>query len=169
MDEFSTNLGEAPQYAWSREGCPVEVIQPGQKIASYTVIICVRNVEKQAIINYKLIKKTRENRGTKVKDIYEFLESINLSSSYLLLDNASIHDAPKRRKELGLPSIQEQAIKKNMLLKYLPRYAPQMNPAELCINFIKGRIKSSQPRTEERLREVIKEAIDFLNQKDLTE
>lgn len=172
IDEFSTNLGEAPQYAWSREGCPVEVIQPGQKGSRYTVIICVRNVNKEAVVNCKTIGKTRKKKGTNAKDFYDFITDTRLKlpdnkMHHILLDNASIHSTTKELRDLGL-SIEELVVQKNTVLVYLPRYAPQMNPAELCINFIKGRIRSKQPRTEERLREVIKEAIDLLNEEDLT-
>jgi transposase len=173
VDEFHTHLGKAPHYAWSREGCPVEVIQPGQKGSRFTVIICVRSVNKQAVIDYKLIKKNREKKGTKAVDFYNFIKDIRLKLStnethYILLDNASIHHADKKLKSFGLLSIEELSIQEKFTLIYLPRYAPMLNPAELAINIIGYYIETNQPRTEKELRVVIEKAISFLNQHDFT-
>src|SRR5215212_1671080 len=41
VDEFPTHLGEIPQYAWSRKGCSAEIIQTGQKVTTFTVIVCI--------------------------------------------------------------------------------------------------------------------------------
>lgn len=175
LDEFPTHLGEAPQYAWSRKGCSAEVIQTGQKVATFTVIVCIQNINKQGIISCEVIKneknKERKKKGTNALHFYNYLKSINLPTNekyYLLLDNASIHRTTKELRELGL-SIEELVAQKNIVLVYFPKCVPQIDPVELCNNFIRGRIKSEQPRTEETLRKVIKEAVDLLNQKDLTE
>jgi DDE superfamily endonuclease len=168
-------LGEAPQYAWSRKGCSAEVIQTGQKVATFTVIVCIQNTNKKGVISCEVIKneksKKRKKKGTNALRFYNYFKNINPSTNekyYLLLDNAKIHYTTKELMGLGL-SIEELATEKNIILVYLPRYAPQINPVELCIHFIRNRIKSEQPKTEEALRKVIKETIDFLNQKDLTE
>jgi len=58
------------------------------------------------------------------------------------------------------------AVQKNIVPVYFPKYAPQINPVELCNGFIKNRIKSEKPQNEGALRKVVKEAVDFLNQKD---
>jgi hypothetical protein len=179
LDEFPTHLGEAPQYAWSREGCPAEIIQTGQKVATFTVIVCIQNINKQGIIKCEVIKnkrkikdektgKERIKKGTDAIDFYNFLKNIELSTSekyYLLLDNASIHYTTDKLIELGL-SIEELAVQKNITLVYFPKYAPQINPVELCNGFIKNRIKSEKPQNEGALRKVVKEAVVFLNQKD---
>jgi transposase len=184
LDEFPTHLGEAPQYAWSREGCPAEIIQTGQKVATYTVMVCIQNIDKQGVISCKPIKnekkkikdektrKVRIKKGTDAVDFYNFLKNIELPTNkkhYLLLDNASIHSTTDKLRELGL-SIEELSVQKNIVLVYFPKYAPQINPVELCNNFIRGRIKSEQPKTEEALKKVIKEAVNFLNnKKDLSQ
>jgi bifunctional pyridoxal-dependent enzyme with beta-cystathionase and maltose regulon repressor activities len=67
---------------------------------------------------------------------YNFLKSIKLPTSEqycLLLDNSKIHYTTEKLKELGL-SIERLVAEKNIILKYLPAYAPMINPAELCIN-----------------------------------
>ncbi|CAI2183018.1 6082_t:CDS:2 [Funneliformis geosporum] len=154
-DEFNTHSGMAPQYAWSREA---------------TISCKLIKNEKKKIKDEKTGKE-RIKKGTDTTDFYDFLENIELPASeeyYLLLDNSPIHDPPNRRpskilKKAGLLSMEELAKQKNITLVYLPKYAPQMNPAELCINFVKHYIETNRPRTEEKLKEVIKKAIYFLN------
>jgi hypothetical protein len=52
------------------------------------------------------------------------------------MDNASFSRVPDKRKELGLPSIEEQLSLKNSQLLSLPSRSPQLNPAELIINAV---------------------------------
>lgn len=61
------------------------------------------------------------------------------------------------------------AIKKNVELKYLVAYSPQLNPAELCFNFIRNYVKKCQARSEEKLKLAIEEAIALLQEQDLTQ
>src|SRR6185369_3411888 len=105
--------------------------------------------------------KAKVKKGTNALDFYNYFKNINLSANekyYLLLDNASIHSTTDKLRKLGL-SIEELASQKSISLVYLPKYASQINPVELCNNFIKGCIRSEQPQTEEALRKVIKEAV----------
>ena len=117
-------------------------------------------------------ERTKKKKGTSALDFYNYLKDINLHTNekyYLLLDNAPVHRTTKKLRELGL-SIEELADQKNIILVYLPKFAPQINPVELCINFIRNRIRSEPTKTEEALKRVIKEAVGLLNnQKDLTE
>lgn len=81
------------------------------------------------------------------KFIHDFLAKPSIHSEsgcYLLLDNASIHRASKKRKELGLPTIEEQLATKNIVPTYLPAYSPQLNPVELLFNVIRHNIEKSR-------------------------
>jgi len=77
---------------------------------------------------------------------HDFLNKLNFSeqTSYLLMDNVSFHRASGKRKELGLPSIEEQLAEKNMVPNYLPPYTPMLNPAELIINVVRHNIEKSR-------------------------
>jgi transposase len=105
------------------------------------------------------------------KVFYDFFEGINFPNNdknYLLLDNAGIHYGDKKRiKILKLPTIKEQAEKKNTELVYLVSYAPELNPVEKCFAFIKHYYRKARPQTFEELERVVKEAIEKLQQKDL--
>ncbi|MCE8162603.1 MAG: transposase [Candidatus Moeniiplasma glomeromycotorum] len=77
-----------------------------------------------------------------------------------MLDNARIHYITKQLEEL--------ARQKNIILVYLPRYSPELNPVEEIFNVIKGYIRKFKPRTEEELRTAIEKMIDILNQQGFT-
>ena len=70
----------------------------------------------------------------------------------------------------GANSLKKKAKKKSPqnIRTYLPSYTPQLNPAELCFNTIKGYVRKCRPQTEEALRTTIDQAIANLQQKDLT-
>ncbi|RHZ36469.1 transposase [endosymbiont GvMRE of Glomus versiforme] len=187
LDEFGFYSNEVPRSALSRKGCPVEVIQPGEKGDYYSVILCVQNIAGRSKIkvSYKPIKNVRKKRkkknskkkettknGTKAVDFHDFLASIEFPSNkecHVLLDNATIHRATKVCIKAGRLPIKELAVKKRIILEYLPPRAPMINPAELFINNIKDYIKKERPRTEEKVKSVIKQAIKDLKQKNLTE
>ena len=84
------------------------------------------------------------------------------------MDNAGIHYGNKKRiKVLKLPTIKEQAEKRNTELVYLVSYTPELNPAEKCFAFIKHYYRKARPTTFEELKRVVEEAIEKLQQKDL--
>jgi transposase len=85
-----------------------------------------------------------------------------------LLDNARIHHATDSCKKLKLSTIAELAKKKKIELVYLPGYSPKLNPVEKCFSVIKNYYRQQRPRTERKLRKIIKEAIVKLQQQDLT-
>jgi len=165
IDECGFNLGAVPKYARADKNKRAVIKRTITKGLHYTLLLCVKNVNQPAIIHYQL---TKEKVDTKF--FHDFLEEINLASNdkhYLLLDNASIHHALGKRKELKLPSIQEQASKKNLELRYLTAYAPELNPVEKCFNFIKHHYRKARPQTFDELKQIIEETIKKLQQKDL--
>jgi len=150
IDEFGVNLGETSRYAYARKGCRAIISRKGQKGFNHTVILCVRNIESQTVVDYKIIKnersKKRKKKGTDALDFYNFLKDIKLPTNdqyFLLLDNALIHYTTQKLRELGL-SMEELAEQKKFILIYLPTYAPMLNPVELCINFIKGYVRGKR-------------------------
>ncbi|CAG8546613.1 23614_t:CDS:2, partial [Racocetra persica] len=178
----STHLGESPRIAWSRKGCPAVVEQKGQKGPNYTLILCVRNVEKGAVVSSKLIKnvkkkikdektgKVRIKKGTDAIDFYDFLKNIELPTNekyYLLLDNSKIHYTTKELEKLGL-SMEELAKQKNIELVYLPKYTPELNPIELCFNTARYLTENLPTDAEEELEAAISKIINMFNQKNMS-
>jgi transposase len=172
MDECGFNLGEVPRYAWSRKGLRAVVPRPGQRGFNYTFILCIQNINKQAVVSYKLIENERggKKQGTNALDFYNFLKDISLPTNekcYLLLDNARIHYTTKKLRELGL-SIEELAVQKNIILVYLPPHSPEINPSEKCFNNIRHNIEKNRPRTHEELKLIIDKEMVKLQQQNLT-
>jgi hypothetical protein len=71
-------------------------------------------------------------------------------------------------KENRLP-IKELAVKKGIVLVYLPSRAPMIQPAEFFINDIKAFIKKERPETDEEIENALKKVMGDLEKKDLTE
>ena len=84
------------------------------------------------------------------------------------MDNAKIHTAPKKRKKEGLPSVEEQMLKKNIEVRFITRYAPMINPAELCFNFLRQKTEKSRSRNYEGMKLAIEKAVKSLNRKNLS-
>jgi len=182
LDECGFKLNEAPRYGYARQGFRANSRKPGQGREHYTLILCVQNINKQAVISYKLIKsekkkikdkkssKEKIQKGTNALAFYNFLKDMELPTNetyYLLLDNSPIHSTTKELEKLGL-SIEELANQKNIVLVYLPRYSPELNPVEEIFNVVKGYVRKFKPRTEEELRIAIEKVVGTLNQQDLT-
>ena len=167
VDECGFNLGAVPRYARADKNQRAVVKRPTRGW-NYTLLLCVKNVNQKAVIHYYL---TKEKERVDTKIFYDFFEGINFTSknkNYLLLDNAGIHYGDEKRiKVLKLPTIKEQAEKKNTELVYLVSYAPELNPAEKCFAFIKHYYRKARPQTFKELERVVKEAIEKLQQKDL--
>jgi hypothetical protein len=94
------------------------------------------------VVNWDL---TAESVNTKF--FYNFLEkveSLGEEKDYLIMDNASFHRAPDKRKELKLPSIEEQLLAKNSKPLAFPARSPMLNPVEPIINNIRRNIEKSR-------------------------
>ena len=129
--------------------------------------MCIQNLTEKGVIHYQLIKD-----GAKSENFHKFLTEIKLPTDkqhYLLLDNARIHHANQACRKLGLSAIKELLFQKNIQPKYLPAYTPELNPVELCFNFIRQYVEKCQPRTFKELENSIDRAMNTLNKKDLTE
>jgi transposase len=84
------------------------------------------------------------------------------------LDNAPIHHSYHKRIQAGLPSIQDQLVSKNVEPRFIVPYSPELNPVELCFNFIKQQVEKAKPRTLPELKLAIERAVAKLNRMDLT-
>jgi len=91
-----------------------------------------------------------------------------LYGSNLLLDNVRVHKAKQSCIKLKLTTIKELLRSKNIEPVYLPPYTPELNPTELCFNFIRQQVEKNKPKTYEKLKLAIAKIINILNQKDLT-
>src|SRR6266480_6916609 len=98
----------------------------------------------------------------KSKDFHEFISELELPANkkcYLLLDNLKVHHSTKSCQKLGLSTIKELLINKNIIPVYLPPYSPELNPVELCFCFLRQNTEKKKPRTTDELRAFIGKAI----------
>ena len=104
----------------------------------------------------------------KSEDFHEFISELKIDKkSYLLMDNLKVHHATKSCQKKGLSTIKELLVSKNIEPEYLPPYTPELNPVELCFNFLRNNTEKMKPRTTEELRESISKATKALEQEDL--
>lgn len=167
LDECSFHLNEAARRGYSKRGerC-VSYNKPGNKGLNHTLILCVQIVKEKAVVSYELIES-----GLKTQSFYNFLINLRLppdKDCYLMMDNLPVHRARQSCLDLGLLPIKELLKARRAITLYLPAYTPQLNPVELCFNFIRNYIEKHQPRTFEELSIILSQAMENLNQKDLT-
>lgn len=151
-------------------------------------MLCIRNIEKQAVVDYKIIKHDRKNKdkkehdkrtkkketkkGTGAAEFHDFV--LNVKSKlpaneeyYCLLDNASIHRAIKSCIKADRLPIRELFAQININPLYLVAYCPQLNPVELCFNFLRKFVEEHEPRTFEGLKYFIEQGIEKLQGEDM--
>ncbi|CAG8600088.1 7574_t:CDS:2, partial [Ambispora gerdemannii] len=134
LDECSFRLGESPRYGYSQKGKRAASQRMGKRSISYTLILCIQNVKRNGVFGYELIES-----GAKSKE------------NYLMMDNARVHRATKSCQKLGLSTIRELLTSKRVEPKYLPPYTPELNPTELCFNFLRQQIEKHKPKAKRDL------------------
>jgi len=182
-DECAFYLNEAPRRAYGWKGERVISWKPGKFTTRYTLMLCIRNVEKQAVVSYKLIEhdnkkkekkkdKKKINKGTGSVEFHDFIIDVKsklpTNEKYrLLLDNAKIHKAIEVLKKANRLPIRELFTQINIEPLYLVPYTPQLNPVELIFNILRKYAEEKQPRDFERLKLVIEEKIAELQKEDM--
>jgi len=166
LDECSFHLNEVPRYAYATRGMRANRRKPSKKGDNHTLILCILNQGRHSIVHWELIPG-----GMKTKDFHNFLTNLKLPSNekhYLLMDNLKVHKATSSCKKLKLSTIRELLVSKNIEPIYLPPYSPQLNPVELCFNFLRNNTEKRKPRTTEELKSSVSKAIEALEKQDLT-
>ena len=165
IDECHFYLNEAPRRGYAPIGERAISPAPGSKGGSYSLIIWVKSKGEKGIVNWEL---TPEKVNTQVfHDFIDKVESLGEEEDCLIMDNASFHRAPDKRKELGLPSIEEQLALKNSKVLAFPARSPMLNPVEPIINVIRHNIEKSRSWTFEKLRNSISKEMEKLDKEDL--
>lgn len=165
IDECHFYLNSAPRYGYAPIGQRVISPAPGSKGGSYSLIIWVKNKGKKGMINWEI---TDQKVNTQFfHDFLDKVKHLGEEEDYLIMDNASFHRAPDKRKELGLPSIEEQLLLKNSRVLAFPARSPMLNPVELIINNIRRNIEKSRSWTPKKLRNSIDREMKRLDKKNL--
>ncbi len=166
LDECSFYPNLNPRYGYALKSERAVSKKPGHKGKHYTLLFAISNLKEKGVINWKLTDKKVD-----WKVFYDFLEEINPigdKKNVLLMDNARIHHAPKKRAEAKLPSTEEQMLRKNIEVRFITAYAPMLNPTELVFNIFRQQTEKQRPRSFEEMELAIKKVVELLNQKDLS-
>jgi hypothetical protein len=83
------------------------------------------------------------------------------------MDNSRIHTAFNKRTEKGLPTVEEQMLRKNTEVRFITTYAPMLNPTELVFNLLRQQTKKQRPRSYEEIELAVKKVVALLNTKNL--
>jgi hypothetical protein len=165
IDECHFYLNHAPRYGYAPMGRRAISPAPGSKGGSYSLIIWVKNRKGQSMVNWELT-----DQKVNTQFFHDFLDKVKTLSEeedYLIMDNASFHRAPDKRKELGLPSIEEQLALKNSKPLAFPARSPMFNPVEPIINTIRHNIEKSRSWSYEKLKNSISKEMENLDKEDL--
>lgn len=154
LDEAAFFYNHVRGYAWSTKGSRAIVKRPGVRGQAHSLLLCIGMT---GVIHWQLY-----TGAVKAVDFTKFLQDLPRGSS-LVLDNCQIHRATNVLKRQGLQTVAEVAAESGIELRYLPPYAPTLNPVELCFNAIRTHVKKERPRTKEDLNTCIAAAISNLD------
>jgi len=153
LDESGFNLHSRAFYGYSPVNSDAHAIVPANRGRNIS-LIALLSVDQ--IKHYKLI----DGAYNTVK-LREFLEdSWNTqkikSTDILLMDNVRFHHSS---------DVKEWCEEKNIIIKYLPPYSPDLNPIENVFSTIKTRYSSLRPfaSTANTIKEYVSRVIDGMN------
>lgn len=84
------------------------------------------------------------------------------------MDNLSTHKATKSCQKLGLTTIKELLVSKNIEIIFTPPYTPELNPIEPILNIIRKHVEERQARKKDSLGLAIEEKLVFFQKEDTT-
>lgn len=150
LDEAAFFFNHVREYAWSKKGRRAVVKRKAIRGTMHSLLLCISS---SGVVKYQLYEK-----AVNAVRFSEFLRELPMDST-VVLDNAQIHRATNVLRRQGLQTVPEVASQRRINLRYLPPYAPQLNPVELCFNTIRGFISRQQPSDAEQLKGMIDAAI----------
>ncbi|CAL8461353.1 g884 [Coccomyxa elongata] len=150
LDEASFCLNHTQAYAYGRRGQRVVVPRPGRRGARYSLLVCA---DRRGVLRYVL--HPGSITGRMFQDFLSALPAVQGRS--LVMDNAVIHHSKRI-----LPGVARLAEDRDLSLRYLPPYCPELNPVELVFNALRTHVRQRAPRCESQLRSAIDEGLRSL-------
>ena len=154
LDEAAFLYNHVTGYAWSKKGVRAVVKRPGIRGKAHSLLLCISTA---GVVFFRLYEG-----AVTAQRFIEFLHQLPQGST-LVLDNAKIHHATNVLKRQNLPTVREVAAQQTITMRYLPAYAPKLNPVELCFNTIRTYVNRERPRTATQLHSCIESAVLTLN------
>jgi transposase len=154
-DETAIQQGASWAKGYSPKG-ETPILKMAKKNIGRISMVCASSPE-------GVVKFSFKEGGFNWQSFKEFLEFLIKDQAdgkkiFMIVDNASIHNATAIHDWLELPEIRQK-----IEIFYIPPYSPDCNPQELINNSLKTKIRSSPPAS--RLGDLLKIAYNFM--KDL--
>ncbi|CAG8614202.1 8822_t:CDS:2 [Ambispora leptoticha] len=122
-----------------------------------------------SVTSKRAVSKRPSSKGKHYTLLFAIkINPIGNKKNILLMDNARIHHAPKKREEAKLPSTEGQMLKKNIEVRFITVYAPMLNPTELVFNLLRQQTEKQRPRNYEEMKRAIEKVVELLNKQDLS-
>lgn len=137
-------LDVAPSYGYAPRGQRAVISQPSRRTVSYMLTLCVCPV---GILYWTLRSGSIDRRRNILPGPLEVARRHHAS--------ARPGDEVLTRK--GLPTVAEIAELKSISLKYIPAYAPHLNPVMFTINSMRNLLKRKEAWTVAKLGNALEE------------
>lgn len=130
FDETSFSLVPSISYAWQKKGEQIEL--PSQKGSTHTVL----GFMNKELDFHPFIVKGSANAEIVIACVDQFCNQIRTGKSlkhktYIILDNAPPHISKKFKAKI------KEWKSKGIVIRYLPKYSPELNLIEILWRFIK--------------------------------
>ena len=150
LDETGTHIAMTRRYGRSRRGRRVYGRVPHRRGQNLTVVSAI---SAEGVVCHRAL-----DGGMNGAAFLSFVSEVLLPSlrpgQVIVMDNLSSHKTQAVRAAFA-------AARVGVL--YLPRYAPELNPIELCWSKVKARLRAVAARTREHLRAAIDEALGVVD------
>ena len=135
LDEMSVMLNLAPTCGYARKGVRAIVSQPGKRTVSYMLTLCICPIG--------IVIWIWRNGSVNAETFSDFLRKLP-NGLTVTLDDARIHlihHAKGCLSDKDLSTVAEIAEEKSISLKFIPPYAPHLNPVEFTFNLVRNLLR----------------------------
>jgi transposase len=154
VDECSSNTSLAPLYGWSRKGARAYQKSPRNWGKNITLI---SSIGKERGMGASLVVEGSTNRTVFETYLEDVLCPTLKKGQVVVMDNLSAHKGERVRELIEGSGCE---------LIYLPPYSPDFNPIEGAFSKLKSYLRTVCARSQERLMEVIGEALRTISASD---
>jgi transposase len=154
VDECSSNTSLAPLYGWARCGERVHQKAPRNWGKNITLL---SSIGKERAMGASLVVEGSTNRTVFETYLEYVLCPMLQEGQVVVMDNLSAHKGER---------VREMIEGEGCELVYLPPYSPDFNPIEQAFSKLKSYLRAACARSQERLMEVIGEALRTISASD---
>lgn len=155
LDETGSNIAMARRYGRARRGRPVYGAVPHRRGKNLTVVGAISAMG--GLLAHRALDGAMTGAAF-LAFVTEALLPVLRPGQVVVMDNLSAHKTKAVRAAFAAAGVG---------VLYLPRYAPEFNPIELCWARVKARLRSEAARTREALRIAVADALALVRTEDV--